>query len=53
MDEQHAAVEQIDGPVMVVAGPGTGKTQLLAMRVANILRPDRRIAIEHSVSNLY
>ena len=37
-DEQHAAVEQIDGPVMVVAGPGTGKTQLLAMRVANILR---------------
>ena len=37
-DEQRAAVEQIDGPVMVVAGPGTGKTQLLAMRVANILR---------------
>lgn len=37
-DEQRAAVEQINGPVMVVAGPGTGKTQLLAMRVANILR---------------
>ena len=37
-DEQRAAVNQIDGPVMVVAGPGTGKTQLLAMRVANILR---------------
>ena len=37
-DEQRAAVEQVDGPVMVVAGPGTGKTQLLAMRVANILR---------------
>ena len=37
-DEQRAAVDQIDGPVMVVAGPGTGKTQLLAMRVANILR---------------
>ena len=36
-DEQRAAVDQIDGPVMVVAGPGTGKTQLLAMRVANIL----------------
>ena len=35
--EQRAAVGQIDGPVMVVAGPGTGKTQLLAMRVANIL----------------
>lgn len=37
-DEQRMAVERINGPVMVVAGPGTGKTQLLAMRVANILR---------------
>jgi DNA helicase-2/ATP-dependent DNA helicase PcrA len=34
---QRQAVETIDGPVLVVAGPGTGKTQLLAMRVANIL----------------
>lgn len=36
--EQRAAVDQIYGPVMVVAGPGTGKTQLLTTRVANILR---------------
>ena len=36
--EQRAAVDRIEGPVMVVAGPGTGKTQLLTMRVANILR---------------
>ncbi len=35
---QTSAVNQIDGTVLVVAGPGTGKTQLLAMRVANILR---------------
>ena len=35
---QKQAVDQIDGPVMVIAGPGTGKTQLLAMRVANILK---------------
>lgn len=35
--EQRAAVEQIYGPVMVLAGPGTGKTELLARRVANIL----------------
>ncbi len=28
----------IDGPLLVVAGPGTGKTQLLSLRVANILR---------------
>jgi DNA helicase-2/ATP-dependent DNA helicase PcrA len=35
--EQKQAVDTIDGPVMVLAGPGTGKTQLLSTRVANIL----------------
>lgn len=36
--KQQEAVDQIDGPVMVLAGPGTGKTQLLSARVANILK---------------
>ena len=36
--EQKDAVDTIDGPVMVIAGPGTGKTELLSLRVANILR---------------
>src|SRR5260221_9292061 len=35
---QKEAVGSIDGPVMVVAGPGTGKTQVLALRIANILK---------------
>lgn len=35
--EQKEAVDTIEGPVMVVAGPGTGKTQLLAVRVGKIL----------------
>lgn len=35
--DQKEAVEAIEGPVMVVAGPGTGKTQILALRIANIL----------------
>lgn len=36
--EQKQAVDTIEGPVLVVAGPGTGKTQLLSLRVANIIR---------------
>src|ERR1700759_1652285 len=35
---QRQAVDAIDGPVLVVAGPGTGKTQLLSARGAQILR---------------
>lgn len=37
-NEQKAAVDTIEGPVMVIAGPGTGKTQILTLRIANILR---------------
>lgn len=36
-DAQKKAVTTIDGPVLVIAGPGTGKTQLLATRIAHIL----------------
>ena len=35
---QKVAVDTIDGPVMVVAGPGTGKTQILSLRIGNILK---------------
>ncbi len=34
---QKRAVDTIDGPVMVIAGPGTGKTQVLSLRIAHIL----------------
>ena len=36
-ERQRAAVDAVDGPLLVVAGPGTGKTQLLSLRAANIL----------------
>ena len=52
---QKQAVDSIEGPVMVVAGPGTGKTQTLAMRVANILaktqmRPSNILCLTFSTS---
>ncbi len=37
-DRQRQAVEHIYGPLLVLAGPGTGKTQLLSARVAEILQ---------------
>lgn len=36
-DQQRKAVDAIEGPVMVIAGPGTGKTQILASRIGKIL----------------
>lgn len=55
---QKQAVDTIDGPVMVVAGPGTGKTELLGMRVANILRktdglPQNILCLTYTESGAY
>ena len=36
--KQQEAVLQIDGPVLVLAGPGTGKTEVLAVRIGQILK---------------
>ena len=37
-DNQRQAVDYIHGSLLVIAGPGTGKTELLSMRTAQILR---------------
>ncbi|MDD5469426.1 MAG: ATP-dependent DNA helicase [Candidatus Peribacteraceae bacterium] len=52
---QKQAVDTIEGPVMVVAGPGTGKTEVLALRAANILhrtqmRPTNILCLTFSTS---
>ncbi len=53
--EQKLAVDTIEGPVMVVAGPGTGKTQILTLRISNILEktdtpPDAILALTFTES---
>lgn len=53
--EQREAVDEIEGPVMVIAGPGTGKTQILTLRIANILlktqiNPENILALTFSES---
>lgn len=54
--KQKQAVDTIYGPVLVVAGPGTGKTQILALRIGNILlkatgaKPDEILALTYTES---
>jgi len=55
---QKQAVDTIDGPVMVIAGPGTGKTSILTLRIANILKktdtsPENILALTFTESGAY
>jgi len=55
--QQKKAVDTIEGPVMVIAGPGTGKTTVLTLRIANILKktdtpPDGILALTFTESGV-
>jgi DNA helicase-2/ATP-dependent DNA helicase PcrA len=55
---QKEAVDTIEGPVMVVAGPGTGKTSILTLRIANIIKqtdisPENILALTFTESGAY
>lgn len=56
--KQREAVDTIQGPVMVIAGPGTGKTSILTLRIANILQktdtaPNSILALTFTESGAY
>jgi DNA helicase-2/ATP-dependent DNA helicase PcrA len=42
-DAQKKAVDTVFGPVMVIAGPGTGKTEVLSMRIARLLLSEAQV----------
>jgi DNA helicase-2/ATP-dependent DNA helicase PcrA len=52
-EQQKRAVDTIEGPVMVIAGPGTGKTQILGARIGKILLRYRYTTRKHSLPHLY
>ncbi len=56
--EQKLAVDSIEGPVTVNAGPGTGKTQILTLRIAQILKqtdtqPENILAVTFTNSGTF
>ncbi len=51
--EQKRAVDTIEGPVLVIAGPGTGKTQILGARIGKILLETDTDPTKYSMPYLY
>lgn len=52
-DEQHSAIDAPIGPIMIIAGPGTGKTKTLVERIGRLvtkenIAPDSILAITFS-----
>src|SRR5579863_1737751 len=54
-DRQHQAIEHVHGPLLVVAGAGTGKTSVLTHRIARLVeeghaQPHEILALTYTVN---
>jgi len=53
-ERQRQAIEHVNGPLLVIAGAGTGKTTVLTQRIAHLVRegharPDEILALTYSI----
>ena len=52
-DAQKEAVSHLDGPLLIVAGAGSGKTKVLTSRIANIIKKKKSISKSSPCSYIY
>ena len=52
-EAQKEAVTHLDGPLLIVAGAGSGKTKVLTSRIAHIIAKKKSISQPNIISNFY
>jgi DNA helicase-2/ATP-dependent DNA helicase PcrA len=50
---QKEAVLHLDGPLLIVAGAGSGKTKVLTSRIANIIKEKKSLSKSNSSCHFY
>ncbi len=51
--EQKKAVNQTDGPILIVAGAGSGKTKVLTARIAHIIKEKKAFPKSNLICNFH